>query len=258
MVFTLGAHAESEDKGGAFGLVARAAGEDHLGGVNDDLQVPSLNNLLAVAVGIATGGTGFGRLAAPSFFGGNRLRISPINGGADGDPEPNSPPAILDLRRNPIVLAPGEDLRFETDSNPTSAAFEWAIYLFGDGPIAPVTGLNPTTVRLTSTDALTADRWTSQEMTFTDRIPTGRYQVIGMQAKSAGLIAARLVRLEGSPWRPGCLGSDGDTDLGHDMFRMGGLGVWGEFRESNPPAVQFLSLSADTDQEVWLDIVGPF
>ena len=111
---------------------------------------------------------------------------------------------------------------------------------------------------MTNGDTLTVDQWTAGEMTLTDRIETGRYQVIGMRAFSAGLVAARLTRLGGSPWRPGCLGVDAYTDLEHPMFRNGGLGVWGEFVEANIPAVEFLSVSADSAQEVTLDLIGPF
>lgn len=257
-MFTLVAHYETIDAAGVFANLTRAPGEVHIGGVGDDIQVPSLNQLLAVAAGVGSGGTGFARVDAPSFMGGVSLRIAPINGNADGDAEPNSPPAILDLRRTPIVLQPGEDLRALVDSNPTNPQANWVIYLLGDGPVTPLTGVQPFTIRMTATAALVVDTWTAQEMTLTDRIPTGRYQIIGMRARSAGLVAARLVRMGGSPWRPGCLGHDADTDLTHPMFDFGGLGVWGEFPESNIPAVEFLSVSADTDQEVWLDIVGPF
>ena len=109
-----------------------------------------------------------------------------------------------------------------------------------------------------ATDELVVDTWTPQEMVLVDRIETGRYQVVGMRAHSAGLVAARLTRLGGSPWRPGCLGVDAYTDIEHPMFRNGGLGIWGEFQESNIPAVEFLSISADTAQEVTLDLIGPF
>ena len=78
--------------------------------------------------------------------------------------------------------------------------------------------------------------------------------MIGMRANGAGLVAARLVP-RGAGHRPGCLGVDADNQIEHPMFRHGGLGEWLRFVHDNVPSVDFLSVSADTAQEVLLDLV---
>jgi len=128
-----------------------------------------------------------------------------------------------------------------------------ALALFCDGPLAPVTG-EIFTVRATSSTTLTAYQWTNGALTFAQSLPKGRYAVVGMRALSAGLIAARLV-IPGYAWRPGCIGYDAENDTEDDVFRGGRMGVWGEFDHDLPPTVDFLSISADTSEVVYLDLI---
>ena len=110
------------------------------------------------------------------------------------------------------------------------------------------------TVKATATETLVANKWTNAQLEFVDELGAGRYAVVGMRAKSDGLIAARLVFSE-IPWRPGVVGIDAFGDLDVPRFRMGKAGIFGEFEHTNPPTVDFLSISADTSETVWLDII---
>jgi len=99
-----------------------------------------------------------------------------------------------------------------------------------------------------------ANAWTNGALTFSQTLPRGTYQIVGMRANSAGLRAARLV-VPGYSWRPGCIGCDADSDLAADRFRHGKAGVWAEFSHDAPPTVDFFSASADTAQVVLLDLI---
>jgi hypothetical protein len=39
------------------------------------------------------------------------------------------------------------------------------------------------------------------------------------------------------------------------MFRNGTFGIFGEFEDTDQPTVDFLSVSADTAQEVYFDLI---
>jgi hypothetical protein len=85
-------------------------------------------------------------------------------------------------------------------------------------------------------------------------LPAGSYDIIGMRAVSTGAIAARLV-IPGFEWRPGVIAYDAVGDVELPRFRYGNAGVFGRFTHDSPPTVDFLSVSADTSETVFLDVV---
>lgn len=254
MAIHLGGFMESIDPAGAFANLA-ALSDDRLFTSGDDLRVPSLNQVLMVAAGVASGATKGARLTSPTLDALVRLIVAPYNGGNDGNVEPDSPPAVLDLTSNPLALGVDEILQAEVDSDPTAAAYQWVLLWFSDGAPTPVSGQPVFTARATGSTTLTAGAWTSVNITLDENLPPGNYQVVGLRAQSAGLVAARIVFRTGAQWRPGVLGCDADTDLDMPHARYGGLGVLGEFPFTQLPAVECLSVSADTSETVYLDLV---
>ena len=111
------------------------------------------------------------------------------------------------------------------------------------------------TVRGTNTDTLTVDTWTQGNLTLDEALPPGNYGVVGMRAQSAGLVAARVVFRTGAQYRPGVLGSDTAGDLDQNGARGGDWGLWGTFPFTQTPAIEFLSVSADSSQVVLLDLI---
>jgi hypothetical protein len=219
----------------------------------DVIRVPTLNQVVAVAAGVEITVESFARLVSPSLRVRGLFQIEPFNTGSAAAAEPSSPHNVLDMRKIPLPLVRNESLTFEVNSNPAAAQDQWGLVWLAAGPIEPVGGAI-FTVRATNASTLTAGSWTNGALTFVEDLPRGKYQVVGMRARAAGLVAARLV-FPGGTWRPGCLGTDAQADLEHPMFRYGGLGVWGEFDDLNPPTVEFLSVSADTAQDVYLDLI---
>jgi len=254
-MFTTCAFQESVDPAGAFNALT-AVPDPHITVFGDDLRVPSLNQLIAAAFGVETTVESFARLTSPSLRVRNLLHVEPFNVGAAAAVEPGSPHRITDLRRTPVVLVPGENLNAEVQSDPAAAQIQWAVVWLADGPVAPVEGAI-FTARATAAQVLVANTWGNGALTFVEDLPRGRYQVVGLRARSAGLVAARLVFVgQGAAgWRPGVLGTDAQDDLEHMMFRYGQLGVFGEFEDIEPPTVDFLSVSADAAEDVYLDLI---
>jgi hypothetical protein len=252
-MFTLTGFLEDIDPGAAWTQLAALA-DQHIKVVGDDLYVPNdLPNIAAAAFGIDTTTEAFVRIVSPSLRARSNIYFEPTNGQSGAAQEPNSPQIATDLRSSPIPLVPGEQLNCETNSNPGAAQDQWGLLWLSDGPLVPVEG-DIFTVPATNTTTLTANAWTNGALTFSSDLPRGRYAVVGMRARSAGLVAARLVFI-GGRWRPGVLGTDTVGDIEAPMFRLGGMGEFGQFEDDEAPSVDFLSISADSAQDVILDLI---
>ncbi|MAH47280.1 hypothetical protein CMI37_15755 [Candidatus Pacearchaeota archaeon] len=252
MSFTLAGFLEDIDAGGAV-VNLTALPDAHLFAQGDNLRVPELNQILGVFAGLGAGGAGLARLESPTLRNINRLVVSPVNHLADSDAEPSDPPAVMDMRRNPRILTVDEILQAVIDTNTSAAADQWVMVLLGDGSPTPPNG-EIINVRATSATTATARVWSTTVLTFADVLPEGRYQVVGLRAVGATMIAARFVFKPGL-WRPGCIGGDAQQTTDHPMFRNGGMGIWGEFSQTTPPDIEVLCDAADTAQTYDIDLI---
>ena len=246
-MFTLVGYTESQDTSGNLTYVAALA-DQHVRVEADNIVVPAgMANLLgACALGATLSRA---QVETPSMRRTLLLDLAGLNIGA----EPVFPLAYHQGFYNPIPLDEFEPMRALVAETAEGAEREFVLVWLGDGPQAPVTG-DIYTVRATSTQTLVANTWTNGALTLAQTLPSGRYQVVGFHAVSAGLIAARLVFVGGT-WRPGVIGADSQADGIPDLFRRGALGVWGEFAHDQPPTVDFLSVSADEAETVHLDLI---
>lgn len=247
MAFTMIGWRASVNTGGALTEIAALA-DQHVRVEGNNIIVPRGMNNLVFAFHTAATAT-LAQLASPTLRRTVLLDIAPINVAA----EPLSPPAIMPLFNSPIVLDEDEALRALVAGGESTAENKIVLALLSDGDISPVTG-EIFTVRATGSTTLTANAWTNVALTFSQTLPAGRYAVVGMRPESSGCVAARLVFV-GGVWRPGAIGTDSVADIQPDMFRHGRLGIWGEFEHTQPPTVDFLSVSADSSETVYLDIV---
>lgn len=243
---------ESTDQAAAF-VALNGVPDPHVRVTGDDIQIPSLNQVVAVAGGVDTTVAGRARLVAPSLRAKSNYMVAPLNGQAAAAQEPDTPQAVVDLRGSPLILDFSEQLNFEAFANPLVAQVQWGVVWLSDGPIVPITGAI-FTVRATSATALVAGTWTNVALVFDEDLPRGKYTIVGFRPESAGMIAARLY-LVGSAWRPGALGCDLIGDLQHQMFRLGQLGIMGAFEDIEPPTVDALAVSADASQVYYLDLI---
>ena len=247
MAFTVIAYSESQDSATLVNVAALV--DPHVRVVGDDIVVPGA---LPYVGGVYAIGTAITRaqLVSPSIRRRYPLEVTPIEIAT----EPADPVKYTPFFASPIGLDEDEALNFQAAENGAGANQSTGVVWLCDGATAPISGSEMFTIRATNASTLVAYAWTNGALTFSDTLPAGTYAVVGMRASSTGLIAARLVFSQ-YPWRPGCIGSDTLGELGVPIFRMGGLGIWGEFQHNTPPTVDFLSLSADTSQTVDLDLV---
>lgn len=245
-MFTLVAFQESITTGSSLEEIT-GLDDPHVRVSADDIYVPrdlpNLGGCLFVGATTITQA----QISSPSLRRLANIDIAPF----DDLAAPGSPSNLYNLFASPRPLEATEGLRAKLIDE--TAGYDECLVWFTDGPLAPVTG--PIfTVRATNTTALTNYVWCNRPLTFSQTLPMGRYQVVGMRATSTGLLAARLV-MTGYSWRPGCIGHDDVADPDNECFRGGRLGVWGEFEHDTPPTVDFLSVSADEDMVVHLDLI---
>lgn len=245
---------EDIDPAGAFVNLAALA-DQRLFTQGDDLRVPPLNMVIAAAGGVDGVVAPRVRLDSPTLDVLTRYEISPLNSQNAAAVEPDDPHAVDDLRMAPLRLGVDEILQVQILSNPAAAQDQWALVWLADVVPTPVTGGNPFTVRATGTTTLTVNVWSTVDIILDENIPPGNYQVIGLRADSLGCVAGRLIFRTGDFWRPGVLGVDTGFDRAHPMFRHGAMGVLGEFPFTQLPAIEFLSVVADTVETVHLDLI---
>lgn len=248
MPFSTVGYSESQDSAVLIEIAALADG-NHVAVSGDDVFVPGFASYL---FGYHFLGANFtlGQIQSPSLRQQLYIDVEP----ADLADEPASPSAVHIFPGDPLRLDVNEGLRTRMAEDGAGATRVSAFLWLGSGVISRVGG-NIYTIRCTNTDTLTANVWSNGALTFSQTLRAGRYQIVGARAQSAGLRHFRTVFPGAHPYRPGAPGYDSDGDLDNQIFRRGGLGVWGDFDSRLPPSVDFMSASADSSQVVHLDLV---
>jgi len=151
-----------------------------------------------------------------------------------------------------MSLTADESLTFNTNTDNTGVidiyGFAWLV----DAAPAPVNG-EIFSVRATAAISLAARVWTNGDLTFTQDLPFGTYDVVGLRAESTNLIVARLV-FPGGRWRPGVPGANAPGDVDAPQFRYGASGVIGSFNSNSPPSIDMIGIT-DTAEDVILDLI---
>jgi hypothetical protein len=163
-----------------------------------------------------------------------------------------SPPEQMVHPDSPIPVVENESLNFAVNSNPAAAADHYGLVWLSDGPLAAVKG-SIYTVRATGTCALSAGKWINGNLTFSQTLPAGTYQVVGMRARGTNLVAARLVFV-GGLYRPGVGAVNALGDLDPYFARYGNMGIFGQFDNTTPPTVDCLGIT-DVAQTFELDLI---
>lgn len=247
MSFSLVAYSESQDTAGVLTQVA-ALIDQHITVEGDNILVPAFapNLVGAFALGATISQA---QISAPSLRRGLLYDIAPVNIGA----VPVNRPYMHDRFENPMALEPSEGLQAYVAETAAGAEQETVLlWLEGEHTEAPAGKIM--TVRATASTTLVAFEWSLCPVTLTQQLEAGRYAIVGMKAISAGAIAARLV-IPGSEFRPGVIASDVLGAVALTQFRYAHRGSAGEFEHTFVPQVEFLSVSADTSEEIYLDII---
>ncbi|HKC82589.1 MAG TPA: hypothetical protein VKD46_01175, partial [bacterium] len=202
MPFHLAAWQQSVDEAGVFTAI-NAVPDPVLTVLGANIQVPTLNKVVALAAGVETTVAQQARLTAPSRRILALQRISPTQGNAAAASLPSDPHHLTDLADTPLQMVTGEQANIELLADPAAAQIQWGLAWFADDSLKPSIG-NYFTIRATSAQLLVVSQWTNGAIVFSENLPRGRYRVVGFRAQSAGLVAARLVFVgTGSqgPWR---------------------------------------------------------
>jgi len=165
-----------------------------------------------------------------------------------------NPVRYLDFMSAPIPLDITEELdAFALQSN-AGAQNEYIFVNFTDGPVKPVSGRMQTMHAVGST-TLVANKWTAVSLTLDNGLDGGLYSIVGMSAFSAGALFARILPRGTTAFRPGVPAAQArDQSIPHP-WRYGGWGELMRFPNTAVPQVEFLSVSADTAEEVYFDLI---
>lgn len=226
-----------------------AVPDQHVTVNGDDVRVPAGMKGIIGAVALANDASvARAQIQAPSLRAMLNLDVEPVVAAA----VLGSPAEQTFFPETPVPITEDESLNFAILSDPAAAAVHYGLAWLADGPIKPVTG-NIYTVRATGAATLAAGSWVNTALTFSQTLPAGKYQVVGMRARGTNLVAARLVFV-GGMWRPGvpAINAIGDTDTYWQRF--GRMGVLGEFNSTTPPTVDCLGVT-DTAQVFHLDLI---
>ena len=193
------------------------------------------------------------QVRSPSLRTLNNLYVRPlVNAVVFGDP-----PEVMLFPRNPRSMVAAEDVQFWTDSTPAGGAeAHYGLVWYCDGVIDPVQG-EIFTVGAASASTLTAGAWVNSNITFDQQLPSGSFQICGLRAEGANLIAARVVFPGGGgneAFRPGVAACTSSAVVDPQYARFGQLGVFGTFNQDNPPTIDALGVT-DTTQRLTLDLI---
>lgn len=214
-----------------------------------DIRVPmQLPVILGQAALIGNTTASRAQISSPSLRAMVNLDIEPIiNALVFG----SLPEQLLHLD-SPIPVQANESLNFFAQATGGAATQNYGLIWLGDGPQQPVKG-SIYSVRATATVALAASTWVNGNLTFSQTLPAGSYQVVGMRARGTNLVAARLV-FPGNAWRPGVAAVNAIGNVDPYQFRFGSMGVFGQFDNTTPPTVDCLGVT-DAAQTFDFDII---
>lgn len=242
--FTLVAWYQTEEHHNVLQNIAAVA-DQHVSTAGDDIYVPEKVNHLAgyYALGATLGNA---QIVSPSLRCVAADDIEPVDVAAT----PVTRPPFHDLMFTPVQLATNEALNFLTSNHANE--INYGLAWLSSGQITPV-ATQERSIRCTGTTTLTAHQWSLVPLVYPTTLASGKYQLVGLWAESAHLVAARVV-VPNFCYRPGTIGQIVTSGINPDRHRHGASGVWCEFDSRSPPQVEFLATAADTAETVVLDV----
>lgn len=214
----------------------------------NDLRVPTAVNMIVSAAALinSAAATLRAEIQTPSLRATLNFDINPIvNGLVFG-----TLARCMRMWQTPLQLVTNESINFMIQNG--GAVMNRGLLIMADAPVSPVKG-KIFSVRATGAASLVTASWVNTSLTFGQVLPAGHYQLVGLRAIGANLVAARVFFV-GGQWRPGTYACNvGDNNEWPD-FRYGNTGVWGEFDNTTPPSIDCLGIT-DTAQEFILDLI---
>jgi hypothetical protein len=149
--------------------------------------------------------------------------------------------------------APADEIAVEYTHSDIAPQIGWALMWMTFGRKQAQPGI---VYRVRFTGAITGvvGSWASGALTFDQTLPSGIYEIQGMDAFGANLLGARLI-FPGGGWRPGIIAHNTLSTVPREEFTEGDLGVFGQFDSVNVPQLEIYVEAANTVQEGFLDLV---
>lgn len=224
-----------------------AIADEHLHVEGDNIVVPSLNKLLGYyAIGLDIQNA---ELSSPQLRRTALINIAPV----ENTDLPTFPPDIIARPNNPVTLEEDEQLLARVGNSNAGAQDECLFAILSDGPVMGVSG-DIFTVLATATAPAVANTWQNAALTLTQDLPAGMYDVVGCRCEQATTRVFRLVFIEGR-WRPGTVACIAINSKDIAFSRYGGMGVWGSFKHTQPPSVDFMGDGTGGAARLYLDII---
>jgi hypothetical protein len=111
------------------------------------------------------------------------------------------------------------------------------------------------TIHATASATLTALGWTAVTFALDQSLDPGTYAIIGARCFSAtGMFFRVIPNMGASVYRPGSTMVQAYDGAEIGKARRGGWGEWLRFATTNLPQIEVFATSADTAEELWLDI----
>lgn len=163
-----------------------------------------------------------------------------------------------ELFSRPLRLSPTEELEARmiasSEGQPGYVLVEFAPETIPEPPAGDVIR-----IRCVGNTTLRPNEWTTVRVVPEVSFEAGTYALINFYPASAGCVACRAL-ISGQAYRPGVIGIAGGTDnaiysrpvTDSVVFKPYHMGL---FTHITPPQFQFLSISADTYEVVYIDVV---
>jgi len=169
-----------------------------------------------------------------------------------------SPLRYLDLSDTPIRFQGVEEVDiFAVQSNAGAQRVTAAIW-FVDGPPRQTQG-RVFTMHWTAAITLTANAFTAVTPVFDNGIPSGLFAIVGSRQLSAGALFHRYIPRGGVPFRPGFPSAQAQDGYAFDGSRytdyVPNFGEALRFNNVTIPQIEIFSVSADTTEEGYIDMI---
>lgn len=195
------------------------------------------------------------RINAPKF----RSLVRPLIRPLDSAVTPTGRPQLMESWQQPLLYNSTEPIQpLQSD---TAAETPNIVGTFGDLQRNVAQG-DMYTARYTTVVTPVAATWTAAPtIVMDDTLPTGEFEIQGLDTFNTGSIASRLVFLGPAlpgvvpNVRPGGVFPVANLSQSTRVFRYGFLGAFGRFRNTALPTIEVLQTGATANPEGYLDIV---
>lgn len=226
-------------------------------GIADGIIPPANNGFLIppaykYILGVAAVGASLTRaqLGSAAFRDYGNMDMEPINIGTLFE----SPVRWQNWMDNPLPIAGPVELDAYCAQGGAGAETDYLVAWLWDGQLAQPKR-RPLSVHATASVTLVANAWSKVAITLDNPLDQGTYALVGLRAKSAKGLVARVIPNDNSTNRCGVLMTQAADGLDWDPARMGGLGTFTTFTNYNVPTFELLSSAADTSEEFILDLI---